>query len=105
MAKSAKKAADGADEFEASGPVTPAPSPETGTTVEAKPEAKAEPKPKFDPAAGQRTIHPTADEMRDTFAAQSKAAAEHHLRQLALAHPEVAALIAERDALKAQLEK
>lgn len=107
MAKK-KSATDGADEFEASGPATPAPSPAEITADPATwvpKEAKSEPKPKFDPTAGQKPIYPTADEMRDTFAAQTKAAGEHQLRQLALAHPEVAALIAERDALKAKLEK
>ena len=101
MAKSAKPKTDAVDDFEASGPITPTPE----TPAQSKPESKpaAEAKPKFDPAAGQKLLVPSPDDLRDTFEAQRKAAAEHHLRQLALAHPEVKALLDELAALRAKV--
>lgn len=63
---------------------------------------KASQTPKYDPGATQARVTISAADMMDTFEAQRKAAAEHHLNQLAMAHPEVRALLDELASLKAK---
>lgn len=69
---------------------------------EATEQPEAPQAPKYNPAATQARVTISAAEMMDTFEAQRKAAAEHHLNQLAMAHPEVRAILDELARLKSK---
>ncbi len=102
MAKSAKNKADGADEFEASGPVTPTPV-EVPEESDEQPTAKTAKTAKPKVPQDVPSISPTAAELQPVFAAQDRAIRERQLEEVAKKFPAIAELIAERDALRARV--